>query len=231
MARPTGTPKAAGLLAALSAFVSFALAMLVFIALPTWVAGLFKKFVSNHLALNLIEGCVRLGIMLGYIKAISYMHYIRRVFQYHGAEHKVVHAVEQGRPLLPQHTYDLSTVHPRCGTNFLFLVIVVKVVLFSLLSWGPLWHRIVWRLLLLPVVAGVSYELLRLGAKPQFAWMTKLLLLPGLWAQKYLTTHEPTDDQVEVAIKAMEAVLRRERENATEPQETVYSAASTGQLM
>jgi uncharacterized protein YqhQ len=215
------------LLATFSAIVSFAFGMALFVALPTWIAGLFKGIISNHIALNLIEGFVRLSILLGYIKAITYMHYVRRVFQYHGAEHKIVHAVEQGRPLLPQNTYDLSTVHPRCGTNFMFLVIVVKVVLFSLLSWGPLWQRVLWRLLMLPLVAGVSYELLKMGANPRFAWMTRLVLLPGLWAQKHLTTREPSDDQVEVAIKAMEAVLRREREDAVEPQEQTYPAVSS----
>ena len=160
------------------------------------------------LLLNLAEGLLRMVIFLSYIFAISRWKEIRRVFQYHGAEHKAIACFEAGRPLTVENTHDCSTLHRRCGTSFLLIVMVTSILLFSLFGWPGLWQRIVIRLLLLPLVAGLSYEAIRLaGTKDNL--FTRILSQPGLWLQ-LLTTQKPTDDQVEVALSALQAVLPEE---------------------
>lgn len=187
--------------------IALGLAVLLFAVLPTAAAHLLNKIASGSFVQNLIEGFFRIAIFLAYVVAISRMADIQRVFQYHGAEHKVIHAFEAGEELRPDRVQKYSTLHPRCGTSFLLIVMVISILLFSLLGQQVLWWRILSRILLLPVVAGISYEALKLSGKYADNPLCHFLIAPGLWLQK-LTTGQPDDGQVEVAIAALEAVLK-----------------------
>lgn len=185
--------------------IALGLAVALFMVIPTYAAKYFSLWFSSPVALNLAEGVLRLVIFLGYIVGISYMGDIQRVFEYHGAEHKTIHAFEAGLPLTVENVRPYSTLHPRCGTNFLLIVMLVSIVIFAFLGWPNLWWRIVSRVVLLPVVAGVAYEVIRFAGRHEDSWI-HYVILPGLWLQK-LTTREPDDHQIEVAIQALEAVL------------------------
>lgn len=190
--------------------VAFALAIFLFIVIPTGVTHYLTRWVPGSLAQNLVEGIIRIAVFLLYVVSISLMPDIRRVFQYHGAEHKVINAYEAGEELTPETVQRYSTFHPRCGTSFLLIVMVVSILVFSLLGEQVLWWRILSRILLLPVVAGVSYELLKLSAKYEGSPFFRAIITPGKWLQG-LTTREPDDSQVEVAISALGAVLQDDR--------------------
>ncbi len=188
-----------------SVVVALCFSIGLFMVLPTVIAGFFGGFIKNKILLNIIEGIVKLTIFLTYLWGVSHMKDIRRVFEYHGAEHKTIAAYEAGAELTPENARAHSRLHPRCGTSFLLIVMVISILMFSLLSWGSWWVRIVSRLLLLPVVAGLSYEVIKIAGKHPtgvVGWLTK----PGLWLQK-ITTREPDDSQLEVAIAAMKAVI------------------------
>jgi uncharacterized protein YqhQ len=151
---------------------------------------------------NTAEAVIRLAMFIGYLLAISMWGQYKRVLMYHGAEHKAIHAHEAGVPMDVEHTKKFSRLHPRCGTSFLFIVIIISIVLFTVMpNLGYAWN-ITYRILLIPVIAGISYELLRLSGKYQNSPITKVLVAPGL-AFQYLTTKEPTDDMLEVSIKAV----------------------------
>jgi uncharacterized protein YqhQ len=194
---------------------TFALAMALGAALFFWLPLILTQAAKRHLlpalasglAFNLVDGIIRMAIFVLYILAISLMPGIRRVFEYHGAEHKVVAAFEHEGRLAPESFGRYSTLHPRCGTAFLLTVMVVSVLFFSLIPPGqPFWAKLAWRLLMLPLIAGFSFEVIRFTDRPagrRFAWM----LAPGLWLQK-LTTGEPDAPQLEVAAAALNEVLR-----------------------
>ena len=184
------------------------LASILFIAIPTGAAKFFHFITDNPVFLNLMEGFLRLAIFLAYIGGISRMKDIRRVFQYHGAEHKTIHCYEAGLPLTVANVQRFSRLHPRCGTNFLLIVMLVSIFVYAFLGWPSLIERIVSRILLLPVVAGISYELIRFAGRTTNPVALKLIK-PGLWLQ-YLTTRPPQDDMVEVAIESLKAVLPAE---------------------
>jgi uncharacterized protein YqhQ len=188
---------------AVTMFFSLGLAIVLFVIIPTYAAKYIHSAITDARILNLMEGVLRLAIFLVYIIAISRMKDIRRVFEYHGAEHKTIHAYEAGVPLDVEHVRTYTTLHPRCGTNFLFIVMIVSIVMFAFLGWPDLWIRIVSRIILMPVVAGLAYEIIRFAGKSEAAWVG-IAIMPGLLLQK-LTTREPSDDQLEVAIKALEA--------------------------
>lgn len=190
---------------ALTMAFSLGLAVVLFIVIPTYAAKFIHSAVTEPHWLNLLEGGLRMAIFFAYIAGISLMPDIQRVFQYHGAEHKTIHAYEAGLPLTVENVRSFSTMHPRCGTNFLLIVMVVSVVTFAFLGWPDLWLRILSRIVLMPLVAGISYEVLRFAGRSQARWV-HYAILPGLWLQK-MTTREPSDDQIEVAIKAVEAAL------------------------
>ena len=181
------------------------LASILFIAIPTGAAKFFHFITDDPVFLNLMEGFLRLTIFLAYIGGISRMKDIRRVFQYHGAEH---HCYEAGLPLTVANVQRFSRLHPRCGTNFLLIVMLVSIFVYAFLGWPSLIERIVSRILLLPVVAGISYELIRFAGRTTNPVALKLIK-PGLWLQ-YLTTRPPQDDMVEVAIESLKAVLPAE---------------------
>jgi uncharacterized protein YqhQ len=183
---------------------SLGLAILLFVIIPTYAAKYIHSAITDARLLNLLEGMLRLVIFLVYIVAISMMKDIQRVFQYHGAEHKTIHAYEAGVPLDAKHVQEFSTLHPRCGTNFLLIVMVVSIIMFAFLGWPELWIRIASRIILLPLVAGIAYEIIRFAGRSEQKWVA-CAITPGLWLQK-LTTREPSDDQIEVAIRALEAV-------------------------
>lgn len=189
----------------LSVLIALVFAIGVFVLLPTAAIGWLKPFVHSAVALNLIEGVLRIIMFIVYIAAISRMKDIRRVFEYHGAEHKTIHCFENNLELTPANAQQFYTLHPRCGTSFLMFVMVVSLVLFSLLGWPDLLMRIVSRILLLPVVAGLSYELLKWAGRSD-NWLVRVLSIPGLYLQK-LTTREPDDSQLEIAIAALKGVL------------------------
>lgn len=177
----------------------------IFIIAPTAVVSVFKHITVNEVALNLIEGVFRIALFVIYILLVSRMKDIQTVFRFHGAEHKCIHCYESGLELTPENCKPFETLHPRCGTSFLMFVMVISLLLFSLLGWPNLFWRITSRLLLIPVIAGLSYELLRWAGRSD-TLMVKILSVPGLLLQK-LTTMEPDEKQLEVAIAAMKAVL------------------------
>ena len=186
--------------------VSVGLAVLLFVVLPTGAMKLLQNQGASPLLLNLCEGLLRLGIFLLYIWGISRQKDIQRVFQYHGAEHKTIYTYEHGLPLRVENVRPFSTLHPRCGTNFLMIVMLISIFIFTFLGWPSLWERILSRILLMPVVAGISYVIIRFAGKHMDKAWVRTAILPGLALQK-LTTRQPDDDQIEVAIASLKAVL------------------------
>lgn len=189
------------------ASVVFALIMTIgiFIILPTAAVNWLGHFTENEILLNLVEGILRIVLFIIYIAVIARLEDIKNVFRYHGAEHKCIHCFENGLDLTPKNCQTFYTLHPRCGTSFLMFVMVISLILFSLLGWPNLIVRITSRLLLIPVIAGLSYELLKWAGRSDNL-VVKILSMPGLYLQK-LTTEEPTDQHLEVAIAAMKAVM------------------------
>ena len=182
----------------------------IFFVTPLAVVGLAEQFVGAHsIWSNLAEGVIRLVLLVGYVALIGLMPDVRRVYMYHGAEHMTIHAWEHNEPLDPAHVSRHPPAHPRCGTAFLLEVVAISVVLFALLGTPDLWLRIVSRILLIPVIAGIAYELLRLGGKYPNSALMKAIVAPGLLLQA-LTTRYPDTSQMEVAIASMQELLRRE---------------------
>lgn len=184
--------------------ISLIVSIGIFIVLPTIVIGLIDGFIKNDILINLIEGIFRLILFFAYILAIGHMEDIKKTFQYHGAEHKTIHCFENNLELTPENAQSFYTLHPRCGTSFLMFVMVISIILFSFLGWPSLAIRILSRILLIPVVAGLSYELLRWAGRSNGAFV-KCLSIPGIYLQK-LTTAEPTSEQLEIAICSLKAV-------------------------
>lgn len=189
----------------LSVIFSIVVTVVVFILFPTVAVNLLSKVTKSHFVLNLAEGILRIVLFILYILAISHLNDIQRVFQYHGAEHKTIHCFENNLELTPENAQQFYTLHPRCGTSFLMFVMIISLILFSMLGWPSLLMRVVSRIVLVPVVAGLSYELLRWAGKSDNG-LVKVLSMPGLYLQK-LTTRDPSDDQLEIAIASMKAVM------------------------
>ena len=173
---------------------------------PVLATGLLEDAIDNERLAALVEGVIRLAVLLGYLGVIGLVPDIRRVFAYHGAEHKSINALEAGAPLEVASVQSFSTAHPRCGTSFLLVVVVVSVVLFVLVGTPPLWQRLLSRVGLVPVIAALSYELIRLGGTFQGNRVVRTIFAPNLWLQS-LTTRQPDDSQVEVALHALREVL------------------------
>jgi uncharacterized protein YqhQ len=193
-----------------SVLLSVAMAVGLFFILPSLVISLLNKVVDSNVLKNLIEGIIRIIIFIAYIYLISRMKDIRRVFEYHGAEHKTIYCYENQEELTVENARKYTTLHPRCGTNFLFIVMMVSILVFSFLGWPGIIARIVSRIVFLPVVAGVSYEVLKIVGKSD-SGIVHALIYPGLLLQK-LTTREPDDSQLEVAIAALKGVLEEGKE-------------------
>lgn len=190
---------------------SLILAVAIFFISPLLVVGLIGWFVNVPLlGQHLIEGVVRLALFLAYVWAIGFIAEIRRVFAYHGAEHKAINAYEQGVELAPEKVAQCSIVHPRCGTAFLLIVMVISIFVFALVGNPALWIKIVSRIVLIPVIAGIAYEFLRFSATHQRQPIIKILIAPGL-ALQGLTTREPDLSMLEVSIAALKKLLTEEQ--------------------
>lgn len=214
-----------------SVVLSLVIGIGLFMLLPTAIAGgirslftneafaLFPQafvdatygFMTNHIFLNLVEAVTRVGIFLLYMVLVSKMKDMQRVFEYHGAEHKSIACYEDGAPLTPENAKRYTRFHPRCGTSFLFIVMIVSILFFSFLTWDNVWIRMGTRLLLLPVVAGISFEFIKLAGRSKNRCV-QLLTKPGLWLQR-LTTREPDESQLEVAIASLKAVIPENKED------------------
>ncbi len=190
---------------------SLAMAIALFMVLPYYISLFIRKYsgLESEAALVLLEGIIRIGLFLGYVALISLMKDIKRVFMYHGAEHKCINCVEHGLTLTPEHVMESSKEHRRCGTSFLLIVMVISIFLFMtirvILPIHTAWLNVAVRILLLPVIAGISYEFIRLAGRSDNP-VVYILSKPGLWLQR-LTTREPERDMVEVAIAAVEEVF------------------------
>ena len=200
-----GKKAAWNIMMTLSVIFAIVVSVGVFILLPTVLMNLLSGVIRNVVLLNLIEGLIRIAMFIGYIAAISNMKDIRRVFEYHGAEHKTIHCYENGKELTPENAKEFIRLHPRCGTSFLMFVMVISLILFSLLGWPNLAMRIISRIVLIPVVAAVSYEILQWAGRSTNRFV-EIISVPGLLLQK-LTTRDPDASQLEVAIVSMKAVL------------------------
>ena len=193
-----------GVMIAISVAIALAFVVGVFIIVPTVAVNFLGVFTDSAVALNIFEGILRIALFVIYIVIISRMKDIRTTFEYHGAEHKTIHCFESELELTPSNAARFETLHPRCGTSFLMFVMIIALLLFSLLGWPDLLFRITSRLVLIPVIAGLSFELLRYAGRSDNT-LVKILSVPGLLLQK-LTTCEPDTAQLEVAIAALKAV-------------------------
>lgn len=189
----------------LTTVVAVVLAVGIFMVLPYFISSYLERFVRNDSLLAILEGIIRILIFILYVLAISLMKDIRRVYMYHGAEHKCINCVERGRELTVENVMRSSKQHRRCGTSFLLFVMLISVILFFFIRVDNVVWKVGIRILLIPVIAGIAYEVIRLAGRYDI-WPVRVISAPGLWLQA-LTTKEPTEDMVEVAIKAVEAVF------------------------
>lgn len=184
---------------------SVVMAVGIFMVLPLLIASLLRRFIASETVMALIEGMLRIGIFIVYIKVISRMEDIRRTFMYHGAEHKCINCIEHGLDLNVENVRSSSKQHKRCGTSFLLIVMVISILFFMVIRVDNVWLKIASRIVLIPVIAGVSYEFLRLAGRKD-SKLVNLLSKPGMWMQN-LTTKEPDDSMIEVAIEAVNSVF------------------------
>ena len=193
------------LLSGIVTVISIMLAVGIFIVLPYFISSLFESFIRNRSLMSIIEGVIRIALFLMYVWGISAMKDIRRLYQYHGAEHKCINCIEKGRPLTVHNVMHSSRLHKRCGTSFIFFVMLVSIVLFFFIQVDNVAEKVILRILLMPVVAGISYEIIRLAGRTDNVFI-KILSAPGMWIQR-MTTREPDESMAEVAIASVEAVF------------------------
>ena len=193
------------LLSGIVTVISIMLAVGIFIVLPYFISSLFESFIRNRSLMAIMEGVIRIALFLLYVWGISAMKDIRRLYQYHGAEHKCINCIEKGRPLTVHNVMRSSRLHKRCGTSFIFFVMLVSIVLFFFIQVDNVAEKVILRILLMPVVAGISYEIIRLAGRTDNVFI-KILSAPGMWIQR-MTTREPDESMAEVAIASVEAVF------------------------
>ena len=193
------------LLSGIVTVISIMLAVGIFIVLPYFISSLFESFIRNRSLMAIIEGVIRIALFLLYVWGISAMKDIRRLYQYHGAEHKCINCIEKGRPLTVHNVMRSSRLHKRCGTSFIFFVMLVSIVLFFFIQVDNVAEKVILRILLMPVVAGISYEIIRLAGRTDNVFI-KILSAPGMWIQR-MTTREPDESMAEVALASVEAVF------------------------
>jgi len=197
----------------------------IFMLLPAWVGGLLKKIIASDLLVNFLEGILRIALFILYVPLISLMNDIKRTFMYHGSEHKCINCIEHGLPLTVENVRNSSKEHKRCGTSFLLIVMVISILIFMLVRVETIGMRLLSRVILIPVIAGISYEFLRLAGISNSRCMT-ILSKPGMWLQG-LTTKEPDDAMIEVAITAVEAVFDwKEFEESLDPEQRDCSSGN-----
>ena len=189
----------------ISIVLSIILSVGLFILVPTFIGGIFSNIIKNNIILNLIEGIIRISILFLYIVTVSKNKDIERVFQYHGAEHKSIYCYENNLELTVENARKFGRLHPRCGTNFLFIVMFTSIILFSFLGWPNPLVRVMMRIICVPVVAGIAYEIIKYIGKYNNK-LTKIVAYPDMMLQKF-TTKEPNDEQLEVALAALKAVV------------------------
>ncbi len=209
-----------GLPIALSMILGVGMAVFLFILVPLWITSWLRGYfpaIQNWVVFNLVDGLIRVLFFLSYILGVSMMKDIRRVFEYHGAEHKVVHTWEAGEDLTVENARKKTTLHPRCGTSFLMFVMVVSILVFSVFKFDAFWAIFLSRLVLIPLVSGLSYELIRFSAPRCRKGFFRLIVVPGLALQR-ITTKEPSDDQLEIAVHALKQALDLEGIKAREAQ-------------
>lgn len=194
--------------------ISVALAVGLFFLAPLFLTKLVNDFLPNTLAFTVLEGVIRIAIFVGYLKIIGMMSDVKRVFTYHGAEHKAVNAYEAGVPLEVESLKKFSRAHVRCGTSFLFFVLVIAIIVFTFTGRQELWIMVLSRIILLPIIMGLGYEMIYFGAKHTNSWFMKIVLAPGLWLQS-MTTGEPDEKQLEVAIAALNKAIEVDKEKET----------------
>ena len=185
--------------------LSIVLAVAIFILLPYYLSTLLNGFIRNDSLLAIIEGVIRIAIFLLYIVAISLMKDIHRLYQYHGAEHKTINCFEAGDPLTPENVKKHSRYHKRCGTSFLVVVMIISIIVFMFINVKSMWLRLLSRVLLVPIIAGISYEFIMFAGRSD-SKLANILSVPGMWVQR-LTTKEPDLEMCEVAIRSVEAVI------------------------
>lgn len=207
-----GSEKAEKAIITFSVILGIAFSVGLFILLPTFLAGFLSNLIDNRILRNLAEGALRIIIFISYIAITSKIGQIKRVWAYHGAEHKAIACYEKGLPLSVENVMQQSKQHPRCGTSFLFIVMIVSILVFSFTGWENLWVRIGLRLLLLPVVVAISYEIIKLAGRYD-NFLTRIISAPGKALQR-LTTSEPDEEMVEVAIEAMNLVIPENSDEA-----------------
>jgi uncharacterized protein YqhQ len=184
---------------------SVVMAICIFMVFPMFLASIFQRFIQSHTVMAILEGVIRIGIFIAYIKLVSRMEDIRRTFMYHGAEHKCINCLEHGLDLTVENVRKSSKEHKRCGTSFLLIVMIISILFFMVVQVDTLPLRILSRIVLIPVIAGVSYEFLRLAGRSD-SKLVDILSRPGMWMQE-LTTKEPDDSMIEVGIASVEAVF------------------------
>ena len=193
--------------------VSLAFAVSLFFMAPLFLTKILDPYINSSLVFHLIEGVIRLAIFLGYLWLISLLPDIKRVFAYHGAEHKTINAYEDGASLEAKAISKYSTAHARCGTAFLLAVLIIAILVFALIGRQAVWLMVVSRILLLPVIASLAYEVTQFGSRHMDNGFVRAIMAPGLWLQS-LTTREPDDSQIEVAVTALKEVLATDQETA-----------------
>lgn len=200
--------RAENIMVAVSMVLALFMAFFLFGALPSLITNFLKSVTDSRLILTTAEGVMKITLFIAYIGVISFMKDIRRVFEYHGAEHKAIHCLESGKELTVENVKSFTTLHPRCGTSFLIIVLAVSIVIFSFISWSNIWARIALKIVFLPLIAGIAYEIIKwAGRNDNLA--VNIISYPGLMMQK-LTTKEPDERQIEVALAALNKVLEIE---------------------
>ena len=192
--------------------LALVLAIGLFFGVPALVTGLVSDFITSKVALSAIEGVIKIGLFLVYVIGVSQMKDIKRTFMYHGAEHKTIFCYEQGLDLTVENVRMQKRFHPRCGTSFLLIVLVVSVLVSSVITWENLLIRVLLKVLMLPITVGISYEIIKFAGRHD-NWFTKIISAPGLWLQNF-TTQEPDDSMIEIAIAAVTPVLPENPEDA-----------------
>lgn len=197
--------KGTAVLTGFASVIAVAAALFLFMALPTFAVRWLNTLISLGVFSSLVEGFIKIAILVGYMAAVSRMKDIHRMFQYHGAEHKTIFCYEAGEELTVENVKKQKRFHPRCGTSFLLIVVIVSVLVTSFVTWNSPWLRVVLKILLLPVVVGISYEIIKLAGR-YTNLCTRIISAPGMWLQ-HLTTQEPDDGMIEVAIASLKPVL------------------------
>jgi len=207
-----GNEKAEKVIITIAVIMGIAFSIGLFMLLPTLLAGLFSEYIENVIFRNLLEGLLRITIFLTYLWITTKVSTIKRVWAYHGAEHKAIYCYEKNLPLTVENIKSQSSLHPRCGTSFLFIVMIVSILVFSLTTWNNLLIRFVLRLALLPVVVAISFEIIKLAGRYDNI-LTRIISAPGKALQR-LTTREPDDEMIEVAKRAIELVIPEDEKEA-----------------